>query len=508
MKKNIFQKTELGMSILIVIGIVIVINFLSYQIFFRLDLTQNKDYSISEASKRIAREIDDVVNVKVYFSSNRKLPSQLITLRQEVADILDEYHSYSFGQIRTQFIDPDTFENPERELAMMGIPAVQFNVIEKDKQQLVKGFLGIVVQYGDSKEVLQVVQDTSNLEYELTMAIKKVTTDEMPVLGIVSSHGSLSTDSDMSYVYKELQKIYSIRSIDLSTEEAKIPDNIHTLIIAGPKEQFNEEQIKKIDQFLVKGGSLLVMLDGVAVADGLIASANETDLDQMLARYGVTINKDLVLDVSSGMASFSAGFFSFSSNYPLWPKIIPENFDQENASVAKLESLLLPWSSSISVDEGKVDAESKISYLVKSTQRAWTMKDTYNLDPQQGFAPGSQSQENLAVSVFGKFKSDQGETSEGRLIVVGDSDFVRDRFIQESPSNLIFFQNIVDSLSLDEDLINIRSKGITDLPIEDLSEGNKAFIRYANIFGVTILVIGFGMLRYYLRRKSKFADEL
>ena len=217
------------------------------------------------------------------------------------------------------------------------------------------------------------------------------------------------------------------------------------------------------------------------------------------------------MDVSNSIASFTQGLFTFSTNYPFWPKVVKDGFDQENAAVAKLESLVLPWASSLEILTDKINENNKISYLARTTDRAWSQDDNFNLNPQQMFAPSNgQRQLTLAVSVFGKFNSvyNDSKTGAGRLIVVGDSDFVKDNFVRNNPNNLIFFQNLVDSLSLDEDLINIRSKGITDRPIKELSDGEKAAIRYLNIFGLTVAVVLFGMLRYYMRRRSRFVDEL
>ena len=507
--KNILQKADLGMSIFIVVGIVIVINFFSYQFFLRLDLTENKDYTISEASKKSLKELDDIVNIKVYFS--KYLPSELTNLPQDVEDILEEYNVYSNGNVRYEFVDPDSLENPDRELAMMGIPIIQFNIIEKDKKQLVKGFLGISIQHGDRSEVLPVVEYTNNLEYQLTMAIKKVATEDMPVVGILTSNKTLNIDKEIGVAYQELKRLYDVQSVDLSSEDSEIASDINTLIILGPKEEFSEEQMKKIDNFLISGKSLLVLLDGIDVADGLIPSENISNLHNFLENYGVRVNKNLVLDSSAGRAQFSAGFFTFSSSYPLWPKVEPEGFDKNNAAVAKLETLLLPWVSSLDVIDEKISDENKISYLVKSTYESWIQDGKANLDPQQQFVPtGDQGEKNLAVSVFGKFRSAYGdqETDSGRLIVVGDSDFMTDGFLRQSADNLTFFQNIVDSLSLDEDLINIRSKGVTSRPIKKMDSTMIALIRYFNIFGMTILVVIFGMLRYFLRRRGKFADDL
>jgi len=508
MNKKLINKANLGITVIIIIGILTVVNFFSYQIFYRWDLTQNKDYSISQVSKRTVKELDDIVNIKVYFSKN--LPSQYITLRQEVGDILDEYVTYSNGNISVEFIDPEDDKDIERELYILGIPQLQFNVLEKDKFQIVKGYLGMAVQYGDKTEAIPVIQDTQNLEYQITLAIKKVTSKEMATIGFVVSNSTLDLEKEINTAYKKLQELYQVRQVDLASME-QVPSDINTLIIAGPREQFNEKQLKTIDAFFMRGGSLLILLDGVKIDEGLIASSNDVALGNLINNYGVKLNHDLVLDVSNGIASFTQGFITFSTNYPYWPKVIKGGFDQENATVAKLESLVLPWVSSLEVVTDKIDENNKISYLARTTNHAWKQVGNFDLNPQQLFAAGDEKgQYTLSVAISGKFVSayENDKTSFSRLVVVGDSDFIKDGFVRNMPDNLVFFQNLVDSLSLDEDLINIRSKGVSDRPIKELSEGTKAIVRYLNIFGLTAAVVIFGMIRYFIRRRSRFVDEL
>lgn len=507
--KKLLKNTNSTLTVIIVIGILVVINFFSYQIFFRWDITENNDYSISKVSKQAASKLDDIVNIKVYFSEN--LPSQYITLRQEVGDILDEYANYSNGNVRVEFIDPALDADLERELMIIGIPQLQFNILEKDKYEVIRGYLGMAVQYGDKIEAIPVIQDTRNLEYQTTLAIKKVTDQISAVIGFVTSNSTLSTETEISVAYGKIRELYEVINVDLSIN-ADIPLEINTLVIAGPKEEFSEDQLKAIDSFVMRGGSLLILVDGVKVEDGLMASNNIIGLDDLLLNYGVKLNHDLVLDVSSAMASFSQGFITFSSNYPFWPKVLRDGFDQDNVSVAKLESVVLPWVSSIEVLESKTE-DGNISYLIKTTPKSWTQTENYDLNPQSrglGIPAGNIGQKNLAVSITGKMSSAySGESTEtGRLIVVGDSEFMSDGFSQRNPDNLILFQNLVDSLSLDEDLINIRSKGVTERPIKELSDGARMGIRYANIFGLTLVVMAFGLIRYFTRRRSKFVDSL
>jgi len=505
--KKFKKETNLGMSILMVAGILAVLNFFSYQLFYRFDLTKNKDYSLAKTSKETVKNLDDVVNIKAYFS--KELPNQYISLSQEVKDILDEYQNYSKGKISSEFIDPKDDKDLQRELKIKGVPELQFNVLEKDKYQVVNGYLGIVINYGDKTEVIPVVQDTNNLEYQITADIKKLTSKSMPVIGYLSSNGTLDVEKDIPKAYKALQGLYTVKSVDLAADK-KIADDISTLVIAGPKAKFTTDQQKAIDSFLMRGGAALFLLDSIKVDGNLAATKNESDLDKLLEAYGIKLSKDLVLDISSGQASFNQGYVSFMMNYPFWPKIMKGGFDKDNVITAKLENLVLPWANSIEILKNKIDASDKISYLVKSTNQAWQNKDSLDLSPQQQFNNQDKSQFNLAVSIFGKLNSAFGKdsTEKGRLIVVGDSDFLRDSFLP-SGNNLTFFQNMVDSLSLDDALINIRAKGVTDHPFaKELSDSDKALLRYLNVFGITVLVVGFGLYRYYSRRKSKFADEL
>ncbi len=512
--KQKIKKTDIGITVIIIIGILAVINFFSYQIFYRWDLTQNKDYSISKVSKRTVSKLDDIINIKVYFS--KELPSQYITLRQEVGDILDEYQNFSNNNIRIEFIDPKDNEEIEREISIIGIPELQFNVLEKDKYQVVRGYLGMAVQYGDKTEVIPVIQSTFNLEYQITLAIKKVTGQISAIIGFVTSNNTAGLDSEISVAYGKIQELYSVQEVDLETTQ-EVPNEIDTLIIAGPKGEFSQDQLKVIDAFLMQGKSLLVLIDGVKIEEGLIAIKNETNLNNLLESYGIKLNQDLVSDVINGMASFSQGFITFSTSYPFWPKVVKEGLAQDNPAVAKLESIIFPWASSLEILNEKIDPAytegngNNISYLAKTTNKAKKQIDNFNIAPNQGLAlSGESGQFNLAIAMSGKFNSPYSEniTEAGRLIVVGDSDFTKNGFISNSADNLVFFQNLVDSLSLDEDLINIRSKGVTSRPIKELSENAKIAIRYSNIFALTVVVILFGMFRYYIRRRSRFVDEI
>jgi ABC-type uncharacterized transport system involved in gliding motility auxiliary subunit len=391
---------------------------------------------------------------------------------------------------------------------LAGIPQLQFNVLEKDKYQVVNGYLGLVIKYGEKSQAIPVIQDTSNFEYQVTSAIKKVTNEQLVSIGFWQGNGAADTQKEVTAAFQKLSEIYDVSTINFATEK-KIPDTLSTLIIIGPKEKFKDEELKAIDGFLMKGGSLVILADGVTVEQGLKSNKNDTVLNKILESYGLKLNNNLVLDVNNGIASFSQGFVTFSTNYPYWPKVVKAGFDQNNVAVNKLESLVLPWASSIDVVADKIK-DLTVSYLARTTDQAMAVTDNFDLSPQAQIAGGARGVYNLAVELSGKFNSafNSPSVKAGHIVLVGDRDFINDSFLRNYPDNLLFFQNVVDSLSLGDDLIAIRSKGVTERPIKDMSDTMKATVRYANIFGLTVIVVLFGLIRYFLRRRTKFVDQI
>lgn len=500
--KKIAAKFNQYLTVVIIIGIIIVVNFLSYQIFWRADLTEGKFFSLSSASKKTAANVDDIVNIKAYFSKG--LPVKFLNLQREVEDLLLEYANYSGGKIRVKVIDPASLGDAKNELAQKGIPTLRFNLLRNDSFQAIDGYLAVLIQYGDKEAVIPSIGDAQNLEYTITSIIKKLTAKAMPVVGFVSSHGTTNSEQ-MGQAYAKIKDLYEVLTVDLKKEK-KIPEGINTLVIAGPKEKFTEEELKAIDAFLMKGRSLVILADGVRVEQGLGAKKNDLGLEKLLAAWGLKMNNDLVADVSNGRASFSQNrgnyAVSYLTKYPLWPKIMPENLDQENVIVSGLQSVIMPWASSLEIIS---TSGPKISVLAKTTPDAWSQGESYNVDPQNGDKKtGQGGQYDLAVFVSGKIKSafGSGETDKAWIVLAGDSDFMTDMFSGAASDNLLFFQNMVDSLALDGDLINIRAKSAVERPIKILEQGPRETIRYVNIFGVTAVVLAFGLWRYFWRRRK------
>lgn len=531
------SKANFYTTIVIVAAILLAVNTLFSFFSMRLDLTEGGDFSVSTVTKRALKDLDDIVNIKAYFTA--ELPGYLITVRQEVNDILKEYENYSGGKIRIKFLDPNKSQDTEQEAQRLGIPPLQFNVVEKDKFQITNGYLGIAVLYGEKSEIIPIIENTSTLEYDLTTAIKKITQEKVPNLGFWSGNGTIDQETEMKTLSRQLEKQYILRTVKLdqdngdsssvlssvaSVEEeapaakeddkdnkASIPDDIDTLIIAGASEEFSKDELLAIDEFVKKGKGLLILQDGVSIDEGLIANPNKTGIEQLLADYGLRLNQDLIVDRYNETASFSSGFIQFFVPYAYWPKIQKENFNRESGVVNKLESLVLPWVSSIEILENKLSEDIEVQILAETSSLSQLVAENYNLDPQGTPNAQADSKGKHVVAVYLSSSSaeateDKGEdikvNASSRIIVVSDADFISEGFIRRFPSNLVFAQNIIDALTVDPDLINIRSKRITERPLQELSDSARGAIKYLNIFGIAVLFSMFGIFRFVIRRRE------
>lgn len=525
MKPGTFR-TRLFIQAAIVIAVLVFINLVSLKIFARADLTSNKAYSVSESTRKILKGLDDVVNIKVYFS--KKLPPYMTALTRQVRDMLDEYRAYAGGSIVVDVQDPADDPETEQRVRTLGIPQVQLNVITRDKTEVMPGYLGIAILYGDKKEVLPVVQNTTNLEYDLTSAILKVTRTDEKTVGFIAGGGPASSEA-YGAVMKSLEQEYQVTPVVVS-DGKPVPPEVATLVVAGPEGARAWDRYA-IDQFVMRGGQVLFLVNRIGIREGTLEGARvDTGLDSLLAHYGAEVKPDLVVDRSCGTASFSAGFFSFTVPYHLWPLVGPGGFDQASPITNQLERAVLPWTSSIDLRPG--DAAVEAAVLAKSSSESWS-ESRLDLDPQRAFRPPSEdakSPRNLAVLLKGRFTSyfkdrpvpaataprstvatpetPAGEPApvakmdvspETQMIVVGNSRFIEDGFLGQYPENRTFFLNSVDWLTYGGDLIGIRSRAVSARPLREIGEKSKATVRLASTLGVPLLVIAYGLVRRHAR---------
>ncbi|MCD6594607.1 Gldg family protein [bacterium] len=515
-------------SLLLFIVILVVLNLIAKNVFARADLTENRIYTLTDATKDILKGLDDRITIRAYFSEG--LPAQYAEYRQIIKDKLDEYKIYAGDNLQYEFIDPSDSVGKQRAQSD-GVPQARINVFENDQYTSRNVFLGLVVIYQNEKEIIPIVQNLSGFEYELTRAILKVSSPETDV-GYLTSNGTLEMTKDVPSLIRVLRSQYTVSPVDLT--RGSIPPNISTLIILKPTEKFTDSELYAIDQFVMKGGKLAVFFDKID-ADMETGKTQKLDigLDKLLDNYHLGVNDDIVLDrnhVQVTVPQTSGSMVHFARvDYPFIPIIT--NFDKDNPIVKKLENMNLIITSSIDTSM-LPNSGLKYSILARSSNYAYLMKSNYTISPNFQITPDMYNASNvpLAVSAHGKFDSYfantefansdskfKSESSETKIVLVGDGDFVIDKFLGRAAAksaNMIFFSNIIDWLSLKKSLISIRSREVTYRPIQKIVNGKiveftnaeKSRIKLMNILYPVSIVLIFGIIYFIIigiKKKSE-----
>lgn len=514
------------------LGILVFINLLSYRLFVRKDLTEKKEYTVSESTRSVLKELDDIVNITAYFSKD--LPPYHSTIRTQVQDILAEYQAFAGNNLNIQYVDPGADEDLKARIARMGIPEVPLGEIKKDKQVISMGYMGIAVQYGDKGETIPFIADITNLEYDLTAAILKVKEKSDRILVWV---GSDQTDAQNPNGYKllhdELNKNYIVRPM-APAQLTTIPIKTNVVVVDGSQSLPPRAQYA-IDQYLMQNGKVIFLTDGVQLVEGqgLSAAPVDQEIHPMLAHYGIGIEQKIVGDRRNAQASFSSGYVRFRLPYPLWPKIGGTGFNQETPAVSQLESLVLPWSSPITFSTDKVPGLQKTD-LISTSEVSWTMESPFDLNPQQSWNVTEADLETslLAVECKGPLTSyfagkpvpENPDTPEGsppkeettieqtenaRFMVIASTRFATNQFLSMFGENLVFLQNLIDSMVIGNQLIGIRSRIISDRPLvygtddEKIIETRKMNHRIMGTALVPLLIIIIGLVRSIMHRQAK-----
>jgi len=453
-KSGAITSTILG--VILVGAILVLVNVISAGVFIRADLTEGKEFTISDATKEMLGELRDLVTITVYMSED--LPSQLSTLRRQISDMLDEYRNYGRGQVQIDFVDPAKDPQTEQKMRTLGIPQITAQILEKDQFQSVNIYLGIVVSYLDNQEVLPVVQDTYTLEYDLTAAILKVSRDRDYVVGVLTGPVEHEVNSDLTQMKELLDKQFTVRTVNLQEGQMEVADDIDLLIIAGPN-SVSDGAKYRIDQYIMRGGRAIFMVDAIKLAEegALQAVPVRSGVEDLLAHYGVRVQNSLALDRMNATASFSSGFIRYTLPYPYWLRAVPDLLNSVSPITNRLESLVLPWTAPLEIDmpiaegdpitkireleEQQREAQKEMAdrlgidlpeedstavadeeapgevadpgatrtatVLARTSPQCWTASGYYDLNPQQRFSPtGSDMTSRItAVAVSGRFGS-------------------------------------------------------------------------------------------------------
>lgn len=489
-------------TILLLAGILLLVNIMSNQFFFRLDLTEDRQYTLSKATRDILRDLDQPVMVTAYFSDN--LPADIAKTRRDFQDLLIEYANRSKGNLDYRFVAPETDEQ-KQEALQSGVQPVMINVREKDQVKQQQSFMGAVVSMGEQEDVIPFVQPGGAMEYALSTSIKKLSVVEKPSVGLLQGHGEPGL-SELGQAYEMLSILYNVENIDLNTEES-IADRFRAVAIVAPTDSFPADHFRKLDDYLGRGGRLLVAINRV---DGDLSTAQgssvTTALESWLADKGVSVDASFVIDAQCGAVTVQQqqGFFTFNSQvqFPYLPVL---STFAEHPVTNGLEQVILPFASPV-----RFTGDSSLNFtpLAYTSSQAGLMTAPVFFDVNRQWTAADFSSGNIVVG--GILEGNIVGDMPSKMVVFGDGDFAvsGEQGRGQGQDNISLLVNSIDWLSDDTGLIELRTRGVQSRPIAqeylgEEADGKRNRIKYLN-FGLPILLILlYGFFRYQRQRNKR-----
>jgi len=488
------------MSVIIVVGIILVLNLISEQLYLRFDFTEDNQYTLSNATKDILKELTDPVTVTAYFSKD--LPPDIERTRQDFRDLLIEYNNRSGGMVVYEFIDPGKNDKQEQEALQNGIQPVMINVREKDQVKQQKAFLGALIQLGEKKEVMPFIQPGTAMEYSLSTAIKKISVESKPSIGLLQGHGEPSI-AELSQVNEGLSILYNFEPVTI-TDTTKIPDRIKTLVLIRPIDSIPIPDFTEIDKFMKNGGRVLVAMNRV---DGDLRSAYgkvlNTGLEGWLRRKGINVKPDFVVDASCGAVTVQQrqGNFSFSTNvsFPYLPVI---KLFADHPITKGLEAVIMQFPSTI---EYFGDSTKTFTPIATTSEKSGSYSAPLYFNIEKQWTENDFPLKHITVGAV--LEGNFGSSDLNKMVIISDGDFIVNgpgrQARQLQPDNVNLLVNGIDWLIDDTGLIELRTKGVTARPIKELEDSKKALLKYLNFLLPIILVIIYGVFRMQQKRNLR-----
>lgn len=557
------KKPQWWRKFLIVLLAVIGVNILGSYVYFRVDLTAEKRYSLHTTTKEMLKKLDKELIVKIYLESDN-LPIQFARLQKALTELLAEFDQYTKEDIFISFINPTEATDKEKRYSMykylqeLGLKPFELQQSDVDSKESLLLFPSMVVSYNGmetgvnllKKEAtvlpgseLNIQNSIQSLEYELSNAIKKLSENQTRKVAFIEGHGELN-EYEVASIANSLSEYYEVQRGSLTGQLG----NLHVfdaLIIAKPTQKFSEADKYILDQYVMHGGKILFMLEGAQVEmDSLnrqpqtLAIPFTNNLEDMLFKYGVRINADLVEDMQCTQIGVSTNGYDGQAVIKWYPwTYFPLLLTNNSHSINKyLDVIRTEFISTVDTVNPDLPVKKTVLLSTSSYSRITGMPIPIHFDnlgkPVQ-VADFKSPSKPVAVLLEGKFTSifanrpaplekegytPKFESDAGKVIVVSDGDMIKnivsdkgepyplgfDRYAKKVfAGNTQFIVNAVNYLCDDEGLMTIRNREIKlrllDKPrIKD----EMHFWQSINVGGTLILITLFSFVLMYLRKKK------
>ncbi len=524
--------------------------------FFRIDLTEEKRYTIKTPTIELLRNLDDDVYIDVFLEGD--LNAEFRRLRKATRETLEEFRVYSGNKVHFQFSDPlaAAGENAQQEfmtdLVSRGLKPL--NIIDsKDGQRTEKiVFPGALVSFGGMQTGVMLLKDQvggsqqdlnraiEGLEFELANAIHQLVVSDRKRIGFVTGHGELDS-IQVSSLREGLLPLYDVDLMAKLHHQLTAAD-YDVLVVAKPQTRFSEEEKYVLDQYLLGGGKLVMLIDALRADMDSVAQGDyysfpyALGLDDLLFQYGVRINQDLVQDLVSLRYPVVTGVLNGKPQItPIeWPYFPLANQYAAHPVTRNLDATAFRFVNSLDTVKAIGIRKTPLIYSSAYTRRVRAplkinVNDLRREAKPENFNSGGMP---MAYLLEGKFKSlyanrflpegvdTTGFRKEGvasRLIVVADGDLARNEISRrtgqpvelgfDAVSNHTFANrelllNMMAYLTDDGGLITARTKEILVRPLDkEKVRSSRPTWQVVNLVLPLLLLVALGTGKAYLRQK-------
>lgn len=561
MVKTRSKKWESFLRFGIGVVLIILLNIIANQYFFRIDLTEENRYSITEATKETLENLEDVVYVEVYLEGS--FPSGFKRLQNAIRESLEEFRIYGGDNIQFEFIDPSQAAGEEAQnefyatLAEKGIQPTNLFATEDGKKIEKLIFPGAIVSYGGEETAVMLLkgnqaatpderlnQSIEGVEYELISAIHKLAVDNKKKIALIKGHGELDS-LDIAGMTNSLLEFYEVFHVNLPEKESLA--EYDAIVVAKPDTIFSEADKYKIDQFIMNGGKAMFFIESMRVnmdsagEEGTVAFPYQLNLEDLFFNYGARINNNLLQDLNSGAHPVVTGFMGDQPQIRIlpWPYYPIINYFGEHPTVKNLDAVYARFVSSI--DTVKADGIAKTPLFYTSQySRVLAAPVVVSLNSmREDIVPENFTSGPIPVAYLlsGSFSSlyenrvipapfdkeafiQKGEPS--KILIVADGDFVRneinyqngtpyklgyDPYMNVSFANQDFLLNSMSYLIEGQGIIMARAKEVKIRPLDKLKiENEELKWQLINLIVPILIIILYGIGRYYYR-KNKYSTK-
>jgi gliding-associated putative ABC transporter substrate-binding component GldG len=532
-EKRKYVTKSIVTGLLLSIAMLVLLNLISAFVYTRLDFSKGKIHTLSKTSKKLVHNLKDNIVVKVYLSNN--LPPEYATIARYTKDLLGEYKQSGGSHFRYEIISTTNEDMFKAEATRNNVFSQRVMILENDQQTVRDIFMGLSFEYKGNHETLNLTSDIEGrLEYEITAILRRLTKESLPKVAVYED--SLYNSQYYQYFEHHLKQNYQIVPTDLT-----IPDmSAQVLIFPGVVDSLEAIKLYNLDQYIMHGGKVLFLQDRVY---GLVqynqAEEIYSNIFKFLEQYGIEIKPNLVLDNNCAPINMSqrSGIYVVDVPMPFPP--IPLVQGMKSSIISKgLSDILFYLCSEINIHPTAKNIT--VSPILQTSAGSGVMNGpVFDISPENYLKQKFNANltmppitvaalyDGTFTSYFAKMPSIAatpgfvGQTNKSEIIVVSDSDIIRDFITSASGSNMMFILNAIDFLLKDISLSEVRSRTIPNspldisnflykhgMPMEKVASAEpaaKRIIKGINLIIPALLLVLLGIWRFFKLKKDRLA---